>query len=115
MQSEEEYTPFEPFVVGDVIVTDHAWDRWCERYPVIAHLHEYDDKTLKRHLKNVFKRALPEDLRPSIRAMRALKNNGQDAHYRRDKSTGLRFVINAPGTHLMTVEVPKFRDDISGR
>ena len=94
--------------IGEVTVTDHAWERWQQRYPGAAGLRNPDADTLKQHLKTVFKRAKPEDMDPVSKVKRMIDNGGEEAHYLFDKGTHMRFVLNADKTTLVTIEEDKF-------
>lgn len=94
--------------IGDVQVTEHAWERWCERYPGAVGLKNPDDQSLEQHLKTIFRRAKEEELSPAARVRRMIDNKGEDAHYLFDKGTAMRFVLNADKTALVTVEEDRF-------
>lgn len=94
--------------IGDVEVSDHAWDRWCQRYPPIVNLKNYDDALLETHLRTIYKRAKPEDMDPAGRVRRMIDNNAEGAHYLYDKGTRIRFVLNEERTSLVTIEEDKF-------
>ena len=101
--------------IGEVEITDHAWERWCERYPGAVGLANPDPGMLKSHLKIVFKRAKPEELSPVARVKRLIDNRGEDAHYLFDKGTSMRFVLNADKSSLLTVEEDRFWDNGESR
>lgn len=94
--------------IGDVTVTEHAWERWQQRYPGAAGLRNPDDDTLKQHLKTIFKRAKVEEMDPVSKVKRLIDNGGEEAHYLFDKGTKMRFVLNADQTAIVTIEEDKF-------
>lgn len=82
-------------MTGPIAITTHAWDRFVSRWngrPPACFMAE---------LRRLWKIAQPEELGWGG-VVRKLNNGFEDAHY--FTAENWRFVVNAKGTCLMTVE-----------
>lgn len=93
--------------VGEVLVTAHAWERFCFRSGM-ANLRV--EEIIER-FKVSFARAKEEKISSGVRVRRLIDNGFQEATYLIDESLNLRYIISKDkegemGLFLQTVEVP---------
>lgn len=94
-------------LTGDIIVTLHAWKRFCVRYPTVSSISEkpiiLGQEYFVRALQVCFERSDEVELRMVGRIRRMINNRFQPARYFYDKETNLRFVV-VDSNRLTTVE-----------
>lgn len=97
---------------GEIPVTIHAWERFCERFCPPTHSL---DKVMA-DLKDSFQRAAPKELKHRWRAIdRIVNNNGEPTLYFFDSKLGCRFVVvkkaadwfQGAGWYIVTAEIPE--------
>lgn len=86
--------------MDDIIITNHAKERFAERFSRLA---KSVPKNPEESIRKLLKQAVPEEMDPMHRVVRLI-NNGSDAEYR--TYAGWRFVIvdTDSGKVLTTVE-----------
>jgi len=92
--------------VGQVEVSQHAWERFKERW---ARLHptyaNANTKALERKLKSVFAKARPDQNVSIARRLKYMRNYRLDTVYLVNYGAQLRFVVNDATKKIVTVEI----------
>lgn len=91
-------------VAGEVIVTVHAWERFCQRF----HHGGTEQEVVAKSLIESFARARATALSKYHEVVRLLNNELAVAEYFLDKKLNCRFVVSVERNlkSLMTVEIP---------
>lgn len=94
--------------IGKVVVTEHAWQRFCERYAQIIKL---PPTVWPQRFIDIFQTATQVMLPQPLALKRLLSNSVEPAMYYYHHDSGLRFVVRLAkptenAATLLTVEIP---------
>lgn len=97
-----------------IIVSKHAWERFCERYLAMMGLplksNRYSQGRLWRYLEECFQCSVKIDLGMGQVVSRQIRNRFEPVEYFWDDQSNLRFVVSVFGPRtLLTVEIPNKR------
>jgi len=94
---------------GNVIVSKHAWEQFCERYlRVMNKPRQYDNysqSTLVQKMRELFQNVQEEEMTPAYRIKRLGRNDFVEAKYFIEIHHNLRFVVRIKDSTLATVEI----------
>lgn len=90
----------------DIIITDHAKERFVERFSRMA---KTTPKNPEASIRKLLKYAVPEEMNPMHRVVRLINNKGSEAEYLVHGGWRFVFVSTDAGKVLTTIERTKGR------